>query len=49
MLLGSGLDRSYDLKSILADIRRDDLRASNVIARLRTLLAKQAVERQAFE
>jgi signal transduction histidine kinase len=49
MLLGSGRDRSEDLKSILADIRRDDLRASNVIGRLRTLLAGHAVDRQPFE
>lgn len=46
---GSVGDRRDDLRAILADIRRDDLRASAVIGRLRGLLAKQAVERQPFD
>jgi C4-dicarboxylate-specific signal transduction histidine kinase len=46
---GSVGDRRDDLHAILADIRRDDLRASAVIGRLRGLLAKQAVECQPFD
>ena len=38
-----------ELRAILADIRRDDLRASAVIQRLRALFAKQAVEHQPFD
>jgi len=49
MLLQSGAARPGDLKDILADIRRDDLRASEVIRRLRALLAKHEVERQPFD
>lgn len=49
LLLLSGRQEPCDLGHILADIRRDDLRASDVIARLRTLLAKQAIARQPFE
>jgi signal transduction histidine kinase len=37
------------LRQILADIRRDDLRASEVIRRLRALLAKHQVEHQRFD
>ena len=49
LLLASGADRRDALREILADIRRDDLRASTVIQRLRALLAKQPVERQPFD
>jgi signal transduction histidine kinase len=49
MLLESGTDRRDDLRRILSDIRRDDLRASDVIRRLRTLLAKHDLERQPFD
>ena len=42
-------DRRGELREILGDIRRDDLRASAVIQRLRALLAKQAVERRPFD
>ena len=35
--------------AILADIRRDDLRASEVIRRLRALLSRHEVERQPFD
>lgn len=49
LLLTSGADRRDELRAILADIRRDDLRASAVIQRLRALLAKHAVERQPFD
>ena len=49
LMLESGTDRRDELREILSDIRRDDLRASEVIRRLRTLLAKQEVEREPFE
>ncbi len=49
MLLDSGADRRDDLRRILTDIRRDDLRASDVIRRLRALLAKHEVERKTFD
>ena len=49
LILESGADRRDELRAILADIRRDDLRASAVIHRLRALLAKHAVERQPFD
>jgi len=48
MLLESGAPRLDKVRQILADIRRDDLRASEVIRRLRALLAKQQVEHQRF-
>ncbi|MFG1383898.1 sensor histidine kinase [Xanthobacter versatilis] len=46
MMLDRGTARPGELKDILADIRRDDLRAGEVIRRLRALLAKHEVERQ---
>jgi signal transduction histidine kinase len=49
LILESGGDRKEELRAILADIRRDDLRASEVIRRLRALLSKHAVERQPFD
>jgi signal transduction histidine kinase len=49
LILESGADRRDELRAILADIRRDDLRASAVIRRLRALLAKHEVERQPFD
>jgi signal transduction histidine kinase len=49
LLLDSGLDRRDKLREIHADIRRDDLRASEVIRRLRGLLTKQEVERRPFD
>ncbi len=49
LILESGGDRRADLRAILADIRRDDLRASEVIRRLRELLARHRVERRPFE
>ena len=45
MLLESGTDRIADVRQILADVRKDDLRASDVIRRLRALLAKQEMAR----
>ena len=49
LILESGADRRAELRAILADIRRDDLRASEVIRRLRALLAKHEVERLPFD
>jgi signal transduction histidine kinase len=49
LILESGGDRRDELRQILSDIRRDDVRASEVIRRLRALLAKNQVERQPFE
>jgi len=49
LMLDSGRDRSDELRAILADIRRDDLRASEVIQRLRELLGKQKFERKEFD
>ena len=49
LILEAGGDQRDEMLSILADIRRDDLRASEVIRRLRSVLAKQEVERQPFE
>jgi signal transduction histidine kinase len=49
LILQAGGDRRDELRQILADIRRDDLRASEVIRRLRALLAKQEVQGQRFD
>lgn len=49
LLLDSGIDQREKLRAILADIRRDDLRASDVIQRLRKLLRKQEVDREQFD
>ena len=49
LLLQSGEDRRDLLRHILADIRRDDVRASEVIRRLRALLAKHEVEHRPFD
>jgi signal transduction histidine kinase len=46
MLLESGVDRREDLLRIVTRIRRDDLRASEVIQRLRSLLAKHKPKQQ---
>jgi signal transduction histidine kinase len=46
MILKSGADTQGELRHILSDIRRDDLRASEVIRRWRTLMSKHEVERQ---
>ena len=40
LLLESGTGQLDEVRAILADIRKDDLRASQVIGRLRSLLAK---------
>jgi C4-dicarboxylate-specific signal transduction histidine kinase len=49
LILQSGGDRRDDLLRIVTRIRRDNLRASDVIRRLRALLAKQEPERQPFD
>jgi signal transduction histidine kinase len=49
LILESGADRRDELRRILAQIRHDDLRASEVIRRLRTALAKHEVDRKPFE
>ena len=49
LMLQSGLDRRDDLREILSDIRRDNLRASEVIRRLRALFTKQKVEQTPFK
>jgi signal transduction histidine kinase len=49
LLLQSGADRREDLLRIVTRIRRDTLRASDVIRRLRTLLARQEPERHRFD
>jgi len=49
MMLASGMRRPEELRRIMADIRRDDIRASEVIRRLRVLLAKHQVEQQRID
>jgi signal transduction histidine kinase len=46
ILLESDADRRDDLRRIVADIRRDDLRASEVIGRLRALLSRHETVRE---
>jgi signal transduction histidine kinase len=49
LLLQSGEDRREDLLRIVTRIRRDTVRASDVIRRLRTLLARHEPERHQFD
>ncbi|MEJ2176129.1 MAG: ABC transporter substrate binding protein [bacterium] len=49
MLLESGKVPAEELRRILADVRRDDLRASDVIRRLRALLAKHETARERLQ
>jgi signal transduction histidine kinase len=49
MLLESDDPRIGDVRLILADIRRDDLRANEVIKRLRALLAKHETARERID
>ena len=49
LLLASGADRRDELRAILADIRPDNLRASEVVRRLRALFAKQPVDWHPFD
>jgi signal transduction histidine kinase len=48
MLLESGRMSREELLQILADIKRDDLRASDIIKRLRAMLSPHEVERRRF-
>lgn len=48
MLLESGRINRDELLQILADIKRDDLRASDIIKRLRAMLSPHEVERRRF-
>ncbi|WP_240905921.1 sensor histidine kinase [Thiorhodococcus mannitoliphagus] len=48
LLLASDEDRRDELRAIMADIRRDNMRASEVIRRLRALLAKQPADWHTF-
>jgi signal transduction histidine kinase len=49
LLLDSGFDHREKLREIFADIRRDDLRASEVIQHLRDLLRKHPSDRKPFD
>ncbi len=49
LLLEAGAGRLEEVRRILADIRRDDLRASDVIRRTRELLGKRPLERQPLD
>ena len=49
MLLESGEARLQDVRQILADVRKDDLRASEVIRRLRALLARHEMARERLD
>lgn len=49
LLLDSGADNRDDLRRIVTRIRRDSVRAGDVIRRLRTLLARHAPERRPFD
>jgi signal transduction histidine kinase len=49
LILQAGGDRREDLLRIVTRIRRDNLRASDVIRRLRALLARHEPERQPFD
>ena len=49
LVLGSGRDQHELLTRILADVRRDAVRASEVIRRLRVLLQEQQVESRRFD
>jgi signal transduction histidine kinase len=49
LLLESGRARLEDVRQILADVRKDDLRASEVIRRLRALLARHEMARERLD
>jgi signal transduction histidine kinase len=49
IILASGAGTRGELHQILSDIRRDDLRASEIVGRLRSLLARREVDRQLVE
>lgn len=49
LLLASGSEQKEELNGILADIRRDNLRASAIIHRLRALIANQPIDRRPLD
>jgi PAS domain S-box-containing protein len=49
MLLEANPEKIEDVKQILADIRKDDARASEIIRHIRNLLRKRQLEMQALE
>ena len=49
VLRGGTIVDQEDLRQVLEDIRRDDVRASEIIRRLRTLLEKHEVERKSID
>ena len=49
LMLESGANQRDKMREILADIRRDGMRASEVVRRLRSLLGNQGVERRPFD
>jgi signal transduction histidine kinase len=49
LLLDAGMDKPDKLREIFADIRRDDLRASEVIRRLRDLIGRHTVDRKELD
>jgi len=49
LLIASGNAQDEQLREILADIRRDDVRASEVIRRLRALLARHEIQRSSLD
>lgn len=49
LMLDSDRDRREELREVLSNIRRDDLRASEVIQRLRDLLGKHKIDRKEFD
>lgn len=49
MLLGSASPPLDEIRRILVDIRQDDLRASDVIRKLRALFRRDALERQSIK
>ena len=49
LILQAGGDRREDLTRIVSRIRRDDLRASDVIRRLRALLVSHEAQREPFD
>ncbi len=46
MMLGAGVRSPDELREILADIRRDNLRASEILRRLRSFLQKHDMQKQ---
>ena len=49
MLLDAGAGEGDELRAILADIRSDDMRASEIIRHIRSLANKQEIESTAFD